>query len=95
MVCSGTAHIGICYLFVHTFGLGLQGAAIALNINYFVNLTSFVIFTYKSSQTKKTLAPWGRESFRGFTEILKYGIPSGAQLFLDWGSFEVLAIFIG
>ena len=92
---SGLLHIGICYLFVHTLEFGQPGAAIALNINYLLNLTSFVIFCLYSSQTKETIARWGRESFREFGEILKYGLPSAASLFLDWSAFEVLSIFIG
>ena len=95
MVGTGLVHIGVCYLFVHTFDFGLKGAAIALDINYFANMSIFILFTLYGPQTRKTVARWGRESFRGFAEILKYGIPSAAQLFLDWSSFEVLAIFIG
>ena len=95
MACSGIVQIGVCYLFVHTFGLKLQGAAVALTITYFVNMTSFITYSQLSKQTRHTVAPWGRESFRNFGDIFKYGIPSAAQLFLDWAAFEVLAILIG
>ena len=88
-------HFGITYLLIITAGLGVTGAAISLTITYGLNLACFLGYTYFSETTRKTIAPFTCDAFRDLGDILRFGIPSAAQMFFDWAAVEMLAILIG
>ena len=92
---GGLMHIWISYLFILRTNLGLQGAAIATTITFMINFATFYIYSRFSERTKKSYAPWTRESFRGFWEIFRFGIPSAANMFFDWVAMESIALLVG
>ena len=88
-------HVWISYLLILQTDLGVQGAAIASMITFIFNFLTFYLFSRLSERTKKTYAPWTRECFRGYWEIFRFGIPSAANVFLDWLAMESIAILVG
>ena len=85
----------LCYVLVIPAGLGIIGAAIAIMTNYVLGMASFVLFANCSKRTKYTIATFDKRSFHNLIELLRFGIPNAAMIFFEWGSAEILAIFIG
>lgn len=85
------------YLFVFTFDLGVSGASIATCITYWSNLIFITLYvTYKTGLVEP--ASWhlpNKDSFIGWWEYLKFGVPAALMLCLEWWSFEIMAIFAG
>ena len=79
------SHLGICYWFVIGLDFGLKGAALALNINYLVFFVSIYVYTMRSELVSDRLADFDSSAFLGLHEILRFGLPNAALVFLEWG----------
>jgi MATE family multidrug resistance protein len=90
-------HCVWCYLLVFNYDLGVTGASIATCITYWLNLILITVYvTYKSGVVEPI--SWhfpNKDSFVGWGEYLKYGVPAALMLCLEWWSFEIMALFAG
>ncbi|CDW87432.1 multidrug resistance [Stylonychia lemnae] len=91
-------HVLWCYLFIHTFDLGIRATAMAFSITNFINMFILLVFISRISQLKDAIFWPSKDSFRGLGEYLKIGLFSTAIIFLEWSSFEfmtLLSAFLG
>lgn len=90
-------HILWSYLLVFRTDLGITGAAISTCITYWLNLgivTAFI--TFKGDVVPaESWHMFNADSFKGWWEYLKYGVPSALMLCLEWWCFEILALYAG
>ncbi|CAA7023690.1 unnamed protein product [Microthlaspi erraticum] len=88
-------HIPVCWTLVYVFGLGSNGAALAISISfclYAVILTCYVRF---SSSCEKTRGFVSDDFLSSVKQIFRYGIPSAAMTCLEWWLYEILILSSG
>ena len=94
---SLVAHVIICYILTYTFELGIVGVSVATWISNFVNLAIVTLYiSFKEDVVPKE--SWhfiNSDSFKGFGEYLKFGVPSALIIILEWWSYELLAMYAG
>ncbi|XP_010415810.1 PREDICTED: protein DETOXIFICATION 14-like [Camelina sativa] len=88
-------HVVLCWSLVFKFGLGSLGAAIAIGVSYWFNVTVLGLYMTFSSSGSKTRAPISMSVFKGMGEFFRFGIPSASMICLEWWSFEFLLILSG
>ncbi|RDX64452.1 Protein DETOXIFICATION 14, partial [Mucuna pruriens] len=87
-------HVPICWGLVFKFGLGHVGAALAIGVSYWLNVTCLAIYINYSSACQKTKIVFSSNALLiSISEFLTYAIPSG--LIFEWWSFEVLTLLAG
>jgi len=76
--------------------LGIQGAAIATVFSWILIAAIFItlIFNRKNSREFQLLDKWAFNS-ELFMRLMKYGVPGGAQFFLDIMVFTFFVIMVG
>ncbi|XP_010427944.1 PREDICTED: protein DETOXIFICATION 14-like [Camelina sativa] len=88
-------HVVLCWSLVFKFGLGSLGAAIAIGVSYWFNVTVLGLYMTFSSSCSKTRAPISMSVFKGMGEFFRFGIPSASMICLEWWSFEFLLLLSG
>ncbi|XP_057961020.1 protein DETOXIFICATION 12-like isoform X1 [Malania oleifera] len=88
-------HIPLCWVLVFKSGLENLGAAMAINISYWLNVIFLVLYMKYSSASAKTRASVSREVFQGIGEFFHFAIPSAVMICLEWWSFELLILLSG
>ena len=76
--------------------LGIKGAAIATVISGFFSLIVYIVLLSRSTYNDvyHTLKGWRPEK-ELFTRLLKFGVPSGIQFFLDMAGFTAFVLIMG
>ena len=90
-------HVGICYYFVHVLNYGVIGLAFAINITYagfLLAITLYCVFT-RNSKIREAWVTMNSDSLEGWTGVLELGIPGVCVYFIDFGSFEAIALMSG
>ncbi|ESQ28085.1 hypothetical protein EUTSA_v10018467mg [Eutrema salsugineum] len=88
-------HVVLCWSLVFKFGLGSLGAAIAISVSYWLNVTVLGLYMTFSSSCSKSRAPISMSVFSGMREFFRFGIPSASMICLEWWSFEFLVMLSG
>ncbi|KAF9623474.1 hypothetical protein IFM89_003058 [Coptis chinensis] len=88
-------HVPLCWVLVHKSGLGVVGAALAIDISYCLNLIFLLLYVKYSSSCEKTRVPLSMEALKGIREFLRLAVPSTIMICLEWWSFELLILFSG
>lgn len=73
-------HVPLCWLLVFKTGLENCGAAVAMGISNWLNVTFLVLYMYYSPSCAKTRAPVSVELFHGVGEFFRYAIPSAVMI---------------
>ncbi|CAA0329013.1 unnamed protein product [Arabidopsis thaliana] len=94
-VSSLCVHIVLCWSLVFKFGLGSLGAAIAIGVSYWLNVTVLGLYMTFSSSCSKSRATISMSLFEGMGEFFRFGIPSASMICLEWWSFEFLVLLSG
>ncbi|EFH63609.1 hypothetical protein ARALYDRAFT_894949 [Arabidopsis lyrata subsp. lyrata] len=76
-------------------GLGSLGAAIAIGVSYWLNVTVLGLYMTFSSSCSKSRATISMSLFKGMREFFRFGIPSASMICLEWWSFEFLLLLSG
>ena len=90
-------HIVLCCYFVFVKNWGVLGLSIAIDVTYtlcFLAITCYCTWTKNEKVRAAWLAP-NEESLEGWSAVLQLGIPGVLVYFIDFGSFEAVAIFSG
>ncbi|XP_074319645.1 protein DETOXIFICATION 49 [Silene latifolia] len=88
-------HLPINWLMIVKFKLGVKGVAIAGVITNFNMIIFLVIYMVFSDSCKKGWAPVTKDSFRGFSKLLKLAIPSCISVCLEWWWYEIMILLCG
>ena len=89
-------HFLWCEIFVNYFKLGLLGIGLASTTTSFLNffithIVCLVNHDLKQTYFKATI----KEVITDLSTYIRFGAPCAALLVLDWGQFEILAIYAG
>ncbi|XP_010533239.1 PREDICTED: protein DETOXIFICATION 14 [Tarenaya hassleriana] len=88
-------HILLCWTLVFKFELGNVGAAVAIGVSYWLNVSVLGLYMMFSSSCSKSRAPISMRVFEGMREFFRFGIPSASMICLEWWSFEFLVMMSG
>ncbi|KAL0731574.1 hypothetical protein Bca4012_027668 [Brassica carinata] len=88
-------HVVLCWSLVFKFGLGSLGAAIAISVSYWLNVTLLGLYMTFSSSCSKTRGKISMSVFKGMKEFFRFGIPSASMICLEWWSSEFLVMLSG
>ena len=92
---SSAIHIPLCILFVKKWNFGVNGLGIASSIT-FISMYIFVtIYSHCLTDIKEALFFPTRDSFVGWGEYFKTGIPSIIMLCNEGWAIFILGIFAG
>ncbi|EFH63607.1 predicted protein [Arabidopsis lyrata subsp. lyrata] len=94
-VSSLCVHVVLCWSLVFKFGLGSLGAAIALDVSYWLNVIVLGLYMTFSSSCSKSRATISMSVFKGMGEFFRFGVPSALMICLEWWSFEILLLLSG
>ncbi|KAJ0241145.1 Protein DETOXIFICATION 14 [Hirschfeldia incana] len=88
-------HVVLCWCLVFKFGLGSLGAALAISVSYWLNVTVLGLYMMFSSSCSKSRAKISMNVFKGMREFFRFGVPSASMICLEWWSFEFLVMLSG
>ncbi|KAL2518948.1 MATE efflux family protein [Abeliophyllum distichum] len=88
-------HIAVCWVLVFKSGLKNIGAAVAMDLSMWLNVTILGLYMKFSSTCEKTRAPISMEIFEGMKEFFRFAVPSAVMVCLEWWSFELLILLSG
>uniref|UniRef100_A0A1J3G3T9 Protein DETOXIFICATION n=2 Tax=Noccaea caerulescens TaxID=107243 RepID=A0A1J3G3T9_NOCCA len=88
-------HVVLCWSLVFKFGFGSLGAAVALSVSYWLNVTVLGLYMTFSSSCSKSRAAISMSVFQGMGEFFRFGVPSASMICLEWWSFEFLVMLSG
>ena len=76
--------------------MGIKGAAIATVIAGFYNFIAYILIIVRPSYNRRfqTLKGW-RFDRELFARLLRFGLPSGVQFFLDMAGFTIFIMILG
>ncbi|KAG0580689.1 hypothetical protein KC19_4G191800 [Ceratodon purpureus] len=98
MICSAVTvvfHVPLCWLIIDKLQVGLNGAAIAMNISMFFNLCLLFSFLRFSSRFEKTFISFSWEAFQDFGDFFRLAIPSAIMMCLEHWCYEILTLVAG
>ena len=84
-----------CYLFINYYDLRIAGAAMALNLTYFINLTTLEILVRSSESFKDTYISIDSRAFKGWYDYLEVGFYSAILECLTWWNLNICFMFSG
>ncbi|XP_022881059.1 protein DETOXIFICATION 12-like, partial [Olea europaea var. sylvestris] len=88
-------HIAVCWVLVFKSGLRNIGAAVAMDLSMWLNVTILGFYMKFSSTCEKTRAPLSMDIFKGMKEFFRFAVPSAVMICLEWWSFELLILLSG
>ncbi|KAL2546108.1 MATE efflux family protein [Forsythia ovata] len=68
-------HIAVCWVLVFKSGLKNIGAAVAMDLSMWLNVTILGLYMKFSSTCEKTRAPFSMEIFEGMKEFFRFAVP--------------------
>lgn len=88
-------HILFCYLFIKVMDWGISGAAIALNITYFLNMYILDNLIKLSPEFQKTWLRHDQRSFTEWNEYFRIGLYGAMLECLGWWNLNICFMFSG
>lgn len=73
-------HVVLCWSLVFKFGFGSLGAAVALGVSYWLNVTVLGLYMTFSSSCSKSRAAISMSVFQGMGEFFRFGVPSASMI---------------
>lgn len=87
--------IPLCWFMVYKVGMGNAGAAFAVSICDWVEVTVLGLYIKFSPSCEKTRAPFTWEAFQGIGSFMRLAVPSALMVCLEWWSYELLVLLSG
>lgn len=86
-----------CWLFIFHFDWGFAGAAIAMDVSYFLLCALILLYILIfAPHAQGTWPGWRwKEACSGWGEFLRLGVPGAAMLSLEWWAFELCVLVAG
>ena len=95
IVSANIVHVGLCFLFLDYYDMGIKGLALATSIKDGVALISIIIYMRCSPKISKILRPIDKKSFKGWGQYLKISMPCTIMLCGEWFAFEIITVLAG
>ncbi|KAF8010168.1 hypothetical protein BT93_J0961 [Corymbia citriodora subsp. variegata] len=87
--------IPLCWILVYKLELGSPGAALAIDISTWLDVTLLGFYVVFSSACERTRVRFTKIAFPGILEFFRYGVPSAFMICLKWWSSELLTLLSG
>ncbi|CAH8382844.1 unnamed protein product [Eruca vesicaria subsp. sativa] len=88
-------HIPVCWTMVSVFGLGSNGAAMAISVSFWFYAFILAFYVRFSTSCEKTRGLVSEDFVSCVKQFFQYGIPSAAMVCLEWWLFELLVLSSG
>ncbi|KAL0732968.1 hypothetical protein Bca4012_009178 [Brassica carinata] len=88
-------HIPVCWTMVSVFGLGCNGAAMAISVSFWFYALILACYVRFSTSCEKTRGLVSDDFVSCVKQFFQYGIPSAAMVCLEWWLFELLVLCSG
>ncbi|KAL1194289.1 Protein DETOXIFICATION 1 [Cardamine amara subsp. amara] len=88
-------HIPVCWTLVFVFGLGSNGAALAISVSFWFYAVILSCYVRFSSSCEKTHGFVSCDFMSCVKQFFRYGVPSAAMTCLEWWLFELLILCSG
>nr|GMD29370.1 protein DETOXIFICATION 12-like [Ipomoea batatas] len=88
-------HIPLCWVMVFKSGLSNLGAAVAIGVSMWLNVTIHALYMKFSTACTRTRSLMSWEIFHGVKEFFRYAIPYAVIICLDLSRFELLVLLFG
>ncbi|CAH2052484.1 unnamed protein product [Thlaspi arvense] len=88
-------HIVVCWILVSVFGMGSNGAALAISLSFWLYALILACYVRFSSSCEKTRGFVSADFVSCVKQFFHYGIPSAAMTCLEWWLFELLILCSG
>jgi len=86
-------HCGWCYFFVVHLGMPVAGAALAKSATDVTSCLIILLYVHFSGVLKGSWIPWTRTCFNRLGEYFKHTVVIGANLYVEWITYEI-SVFI-
>ncbi|KAG6742028.1 hypothetical protein POTOM_055312 [Populus tomentosa] len=88
-------HIPLCWALIFKWKLGIKGAALAIDVSYWLNAIFLGLYMGFSSSCKKTRVVNWNDIFSSIKEFFCFALPSAVMDCLEWWTFELLLLLAG
>nr|TKS00394.1 MATE efflux family protein 7-like [Populus alba] len=88
-------HIPLCWALIFKWKLGIKGAALAIDVSYWLNVIFLGLYMGFSSSCKKTRVVNWNDIFSSIKEFFCFALPSAVMVCLEWWTFELLILLAG
>lgn len=88
-------HVFWCYLFIEVLEMSVVGAAIAKGITDVGSAIVLYLYIVKTGAVNDSWIPWHKSCFENLYGHLKKTLLLGANLYVEWISYEISVFIIG
>ncbi|KAF3574197.1 hypothetical protein F2Q69_00063161 [Brassica cretica] len=88
-------HIPVCWSLVSVFGLGSNGAALAMSVSFWFYPVILACYVRFSTSCEKTRSFVSDDFVSCVKQFFHFGVPSAAMVCLEWWLFELLILSSG
>ena len=88
-------HILWCYLFVLKANMGVRGLGLATALTNLIIFVMITVYAHCVPKIKETLFCPNAQTFSGWGEYLRFGVPATVMLCAEWWAFEILILLSG
>ncbi|KAL0757346.1 hypothetical protein Bca101_095014 [Brassica carinata] len=88
-------HIPVCWSLVSVFGLGSNGAALAMSVSFWFYAVILACYVRFSTSCEKTRSFVSDDFVSCVKQFFHFGVPSAAMVCLEWWLFELLILSSG
>jgi len=88
-------HVFWCYIFIEVFRMSVVGAAIAKCVTDISSAVILYLYITRSEDCKESWIPWNKECLLHWFSHLKKTLLLGANLYVEWISYEISVFIIG
>ncbi|RDW79791.1 hypothetical protein BP6252_04429 [Coleophoma cylindrospora] len=94
LLITSPLNVGLNYLFVYTFNIGLLGAPLATGISYWVSFLLLVLYS-RFVAGSRCWGGWSRTSFQNMGTFARLAILGVVHVGTEWWAFEIVALAAG
>jgi len=88
-------HVFWCYLFIEVLQMSVIGAAISKCVTDVSSAAILYLYITRSEDCKESWIPWNKECLENWFSHLKKTLLLGANLYVEWISYEISVFIIG
>ncbi|CAI9090276.1 OLC1v1025021C1 [Oldenlandia corymbosa var. corymbosa] len=88
-------HLGLSYIAVYKFGLGLLGASLVLSVTWWLIVVGQFVYIIKSEKCRETWTGFSSQAFTGLWSFFKLSAASAVMLCLETWYYQFLVLLAG